>query len=101
MKRKRVWQLSVATTVEAEDAVGALLEEMFGITPTSYTHADTGVTTVSICSQKSFAGRFTWRGRLREGLSRIHQCGLDLGPGKFSVRRLQAENWAESWKRHF
>jgi len=101
MKRHAVWQISVSTTIEAEDAVGALLGEIFGITPTSYTDVDTGVTSVSICSASSFAGVADWRKRLRQGFARIAKCGLDLGAGKFTERRLKAENWAESWKRHF
>ena len=101
MKRNPVWQLSIATTAEAEDAVGTLLEEIFGITPTSYTDADTGVTSVSICSAKSFASVTHWRQRVRESLSRIRRCGLNLGSGRMVARRLRPENWAESWKRHF
>jgi len=101
MKRRPVWQLSVATTAEAEDAVGALLGEIFSFTSTGYTDADTGVTSVSICSPKPFASVANWRERLHEGLRRIRECGLALGPGRFSARRLKPENWAESWKQHF
>ena len=101
MKRRPLWQISITTTPEAEDAVGALLAEIFGIAATSYTDANSGVTTVSICSAKSFAGKPRWRERVRAGLGRIRDCGLALGPGRVRLRRLKAENWAESWKRHF
>jgi len=101
MKHVPVWQLSVTTTAEAEDAVSALLGEIFGAAATSYTAADTGRTIVSICSPKSYAGVPRWQERLREGLKRIRVSGLRSGSGRFALRKLKPENWAESWKRHF
>ena len=101
MKQNSIWQLTVRTTLEAEDAVGALLEGLSGITPTSYTDADSGVTTVAVCSQESFGKSLRWRAELVAGIERIRSCGLDAGAGRFAVRRLKRENWAESWKRHF
>jgi len=34
-------------------------------------------------------------------LRKIASCGLDVGTGRISLRKLPHENWAESWKRHF
>jgi ribosomal protein L11 methyltransferase len=100
MKRNSIWQLSVATTLEAEDAIGAALVELTGITPTSYTDAESGVTTVSVCSNTRWPGvalvRFA-----HQRIATIRTCGLDLGAGVTRLRRLKRENWAESWKRHF
>lgn len=101
MKRKPVWQISIVTTTEAEDAVAALLEEITGVVPTSFTDAETGATTVSACSPQSFDRIPRWRKALNTGLARIRDCGIDIGPGQFAQRRLKAEDWAESWKRHF
>jgi ribosomal protein L11 methyltransferase len=101
MKRKPVWQLSVTTTLEAEDAVGALLTDITGVTATSFTDAESGLTTVSVCGPQSFDQLPNWRGKLQQGLQRIRVCRLDLGDGRIHHRRLRAEDWAESWKRHF
>ncbi len=38
---------------------------------------------------------------LRIGLARIKSCGLNIGSGKISIRKVRREDWAESWKRHF
>ena len=38
---------------------------------------------------------------LASGLKRIASSGLDIGPGKISLKRIRREDWAESWKLHF
>ena len=48
MKRETIWKTSIATTVEAEDAVAELLAGHVAPSPSAYTDADTGVTTVSV-----------------------------------------------------
>jgi len=99
-KPKVLWQLSIAVSGEAEEAVEALLQSCYG-PAVSYTDVETGTTTLSVY----FGSRPDWttpvRMRLRSGLQRIRRCGLNIGPARISVRKLHPENWAESWKRHF
>lgn len=103
MKPARLWQVSVRTTSEAEEAVAELLGSVLGPPASSYTDAETRETVVSVYLEEKPAG---WRGgvcpsALARGLRRIAASGLDLGPGRISLRRLRRADWAESWKRHF
>ena len=101
MKRTPLWKISVTTTPEAEDAVAELLEGALSQPATSYTDAETRQTIVSVYIHK----RPDWsRARQTEfvlGLKRIARSGLDLGPGRVSLKRIPREDWAESWKLHF
>jgi ribosomal protein L11 methyltransferase len=101
MSRSPLWQISVATTLEAEEAAGAALGEIFAIGTTSYTDLDHRTATVSVCLTHDPAHATGWRKRLKYALTRIRQTGLPLGAGKVSVRRLRKRDWAESWKQHF
>ncbi|HEV2391806.1 MAG TPA: 50S ribosomal protein L11 methyltransferase [Verrucomicrobiae bacterium] len=97
----RPWNLTVLTTKEAEEAVGELLQTLFGQLPTSYTDAETGAARVSVflpAKPEQFRAK---RAQLKAGLKHIQSCGLRLGPGRFSLKRVRQEDWAESWKRHF
>jgi ribosomal protein L11 methyltransferase len=101
MQTKSLWNISVTTTPEAEDAVAELLGTIFGLPASAYTDSETGVSTVTVfLQQKSHLSRGT-RAELFAGLERIKSCGLKIGSGKIAIARLRRENWAESWKRHF
>jgi ribosomal protein L11 methyltransferase len=101
MKQSVLWKISVTTTPEAEDAVTQLLENAFGQPVSSYTDAETGATLVSVYVPK----RPDWsQARQKEialGLRKIGSSGLKLGPGQIALKRIQNEDWAESWKLHF
>lgn len=97
-KMKRLWEISVRTTPEAEEAVTELLESLFSQTASSYTNLETGKVIASVFL--STKPRH-FRASLLGGLARIKQCRLDPGVADFSVKRVQPRNWAESWKRHF
>jgi len=57
MKNPRaLWQISVRTSIEAEDAVVAWLEGVLGQPATTYTDVETKVTTVTVC----LAGKSDW-----------------------------------------
>jgi ribosomal protein L11 methyltransferase len=47
----------------------------------------------------------TWSGGIREeiaaGLMQIKHCGLKIGSGKVTIKKVRREDWSESWKRHF
>jgi ribosomal protein L11 methyltransferase len=100
-----LWKIAVETSAEAEEAVLELLERCFGVPAASCTDLETGavVAAVFVKSAGSPAARLRPpdRTRILAGLEHIRACGLAAGPGRVSVRRLRAQDWAESWKRHF
>lgn len=101
MKPIALWKLSIATTADAEEAVGELLSSVFGVAAATQQNTITGRTVVSVFMprrQEISAGR---RAALRAGLLRIRESGLALGSGRVSVRHVPAEDWTTSWKRHF
>ncbi len=101
MKSRPLWRIAVTTFPEAEDAVAALVEELFGEPPSIYTAASGAVSEVAIYNPRPIGASATQRRALACGLARIEAAGLRVGPGRISVRRLPAEAWATSWRRHF
>jgi ribosomal protein L11 methyltransferase len=124
--RGPIWKIAISTTMEAEDAVTELLYSAFEIPVSSYTDVETGEVTVATylaadasknrqvleCAgppalsqprskKRRRAAAFQDATALREGLKRIAECGLNIGSGKISVKKVRREDWAESWKRHF
>ena len=101
MSREIIWKTSVQTTSEAEDAVAELLASIVAPSPSAYTDAETGITTISAYSTAPPKNSFATKARLRKGLVEIRRCGLEIGSGRITIRKLPREDWAESWKRHF
>ena len=113
--RGPIWKVAIITTTEAEDAVTELLFSAFEVPVSSYTDVETGEVTVAtyltwerrrpagkfFLSALRNAGRTAALPDLRSGLKRIKACGLNIGPGKISCKKVRREDWAESWKRHF
>jgi ribosomal protein L11 methyltransferase len=101
MTPRALWHVSVATSMEAEDAVSAWLESTFAQPACSYTDVASRVTTVTVC----LAERPDWsparRLELAGGLRQIRACGLSIGPGRVRLAKVRPQNWAQSWKRHF
>jgi ribosomal protein L11 methyltransferase len=100
MKRKSLVEITTRISPEAEDAVSLLLEKIFGQSPSFYTDAETHVMTASLYLEAS-KWRDSLRAEIAKGFAEIKACGLSVGPGKISVRKIRHEDWAESWKRHF
>jgi ribosomal protein L11 methyltransferase len=100
MKAGSVWQISVSSAREAEDAVAALLERLFGQPAVVYTGegADSSVSTV-YSSQASRV--LSKRDALEAGLNYIATCGLNLGATKIIIRQVRREDWSKSWKKYF
>jgi ribosomal protein L11 methyltransferase len=101
MKRETIWKTSIATTVEAEDAVAELLATHVAPSPSAYTDAETGVTTVSAYSTKPPANLARTKFALRHGLTALKGFGVNVGSARINIVKLPRENWANSWKRHF
>ncbi len=100
-KQKPLWRVSVATSLEAEDAVGELLAGCFGGAASSYFDLEkqTSLVSVFVETGKSLPARR--RPEIAAGLKRIAACGLRLGAGDIEITKVKREDWAESWKRHF
>ena len=100
-KTKTLWRVAVATSAEAEDAVGELLASVFRVATATYFDLETQASLVSAFIEQ---GRFSAPRARREiaaGLKRIAGFGLKTGAGKIEITRVKREDWAESWKRHF
>ena len=101
MKAGALWKISVAIAPEAEEAVVELLTGLFENSPSIYADVETRETVASVYCPKLSEWTPARRARLAAGLKNIRACGLDVGPGKISARKIRREDWAESWKRHF
>ena len=98
---KILWRISVATTLEAEDAVAELLDAILGQPASSHFNVETQVSVVSVFGpQKTILARPV-REQAAAGLKRIKSCGLNIGAGKIKTAKVRREDWSESWKRHF
>lgn len=96
-----LFQISVSISEEAEEPVSALFETIFGVTPSVYTNADTRKTTASIFLNKTSQWNQLVKKQLADGLRSIGELGINLGSGKILFKKLQPQDWAESWKKHF
>ena len=94
-------QVALATTLEAEVAVGELLHAVFGIAPSVFTHPELHVSVVSVYLDEKKSITDDQRQAVSEGMAWIAQCGLTIGDWKLEVKRLRREDWVDSWKRHF
>jgi ribosomal protein L11 methyltransferase len=101
MKPTALWQISITTRPEAEDAVAQLLERAFGQTASSYTDAETQLAVVSVYTPTSPDWSPARQKALAAGLRQIGRSGLELGPGRITRKRIRRQDWVESWKRHF
>jgi ribosomal protein L11 methyltransferase len=101
MKQKPLWRISIATTLEAEDAVMELLGTIFNCIGSSYFDLETQASIVSIFCPQKFVRPPKLREQILAGLKRIEDCGLKIGPGTITISKVRREDWAESWKRHF
>jgi ribosomal protein L11 methyltransferase len=97
--RRPLWKISIATTLEAEDAVAEMLERSFHCVTSSYFDFEKQTSRVTAFITHKIPAED--REMLRQGLDSIKKCGLKIGPGKVSIGRVRREDWAESWKRHF
>jgi ribosomal protein L11 methyltransferase len=99
MKPKTLWRISVATTLEAEDAVRELLGKIFNRSASSYSNVQTQMSVISVFCESKPAEIV--RKEISAGLNQINNCGLKIGLGKIIITKIRREDWAESWKRHF
>jgi ribosomal protein L11 methyltransferase len=96
-----LWQVSVRTTVEGEEAVAGLLERTFLQAPSIYRSEKTGEVVVCVYPEQLPGTQRTLCASLKDALGRMRKLQLDIGEGRLAIKPLRRENWAESWKRHF
>jgi ribosomal protein L11 methyltransferase len=101
MKKKTLWQVSIITSLEAEEAVVELLGKVFKRPAAVYSNEKTKVSRASIYCRKRSEWTPSKRESLVKGLQAIRASGLNPGAGRIAFKSLPGEDWAESWKRHF
>ena len=94
-------QVSLATTAEAEEAVGWVLEKVFEQTPSVFTHPENSGPILSVYLGEKQRVTEAHRHAVQAGLEAVADCGLEVGAGQLEVKRLRREDWVDSWKRHF
>ena len=94
-------QVSLATTAEAEEAVGWVLEKVFEQTPSVFTHPEKSGPILSVYLGEKQTVTEADRHAVVAGLESVADCGLEVGAGQLEVKRLRREDWVDSWKRHF
>ena len=94
-------QVSLATTAEAEEAVGWVLEKVFEQTPSVFTHPEKSGPILSVYLGEKQRVTEAHRHAVQAGLESVADCGLEVGAGQLEVKRLRREDWVDSWKRHF
>ena len=96
-----IFQLSISIHADAEESVVVIFDDLFGEAASVYSDADTGKTTASIF----LANRSRWNRATMEQLQRrlqlLRDAGINPGPAKIQFKKLQRQDWAESWKKHF
>ncbi len=100
-KSQPLWQLSVVTAPEAEDAVTELVGRLTGVPASSYHHLESGLCTVSAYLGNPSRWSRRQSAALKDALGRMAAGGLKVAPARSAFRRVPAADWRESWKRHF
>lgn len=101
MNDRTLWQISVGTSPEAEEAVAALLERLFGEPASVYVPDDTQQPVVTVFCGRPAERALAKQEALESGLNYIADSGLNIRPAQISIRKVPFEDWAESWKKHF
>lgn len=101
MNRGDLWKITVATAPETEEAVGALLERVFGEPAVTFTDPERDRTEVSVFLPQRADWNLKLRRALEDGLVQLQRPGRPSGSGRIAARRIPREDWAESWKKHF
>jgi len=101
MKTEGVSQISVITTLEAEEPIAALLETIFSVSPTIYTNVEKGHSVVTAYLRATPRVLREQKATVNDGLAALRSLGLDLGSAEIIIQKVPREDWAESWKKHF
>ena len=94
-------QVSLNTTTEAAEAVGIILERIFGCASSTYLHPEQDGPVVSVYPPAKQRVTASQRQQLADELAALGKLGLPAGDGLLRVKPLGREDWIDSWKRHF
>lgn len=94
-----LWRLAVQTHPDAGEAIGELLLRTTGELAVITEDLEKGTTEVAVFAPTPFVA--STHTQVRRGLKDIEACGLRIGLGRVTHRRVRQLDWAESWKRHF
>ncbi len=94
-------QVALHTNALAEEAVTELLERELNQSPSTYHDVRTGAITVSVYASLTDPAVTGVKRQLRAALAQLRADGVDPSPARVQVRRVRAQDWSESWKRHF
>ena len=94
-------QVSLITTLEAEEAASVILKQVFGQQPSVFIHPEREGSVLSVYLTDQQTVTDANRNAISEGLKMIQASGLDSGSGHLEVKRLRREGWGGSWKGHF
>jgi ribosomal protein L11 methyltransferase len=97
----RLWQVSIRTTAQGEEAAARLLEQVFRLAPAAYRDEQSGAITVTVYPERLPAPERALRIGLARAPGRMGRAAVELGRGRLTIKPLRRENWAQSWKRHF
>ncbi len=94
-------QIAITSALDAEETISALLESLFETTPSTAIRngATEAVTSVYIPEDQRSA--VDLKRLIRENLSDLETHGVGVGPVSMRIRKIRAQDWTESWKRHF
>lgn len=97
--RSSLWQIEVTCPSSGEDAVSALLENLFKARTSIYSGAETTKSVITVFTEKKPS--LTATRDLNRRIAALAEYGMDLGAAKISIRKVRKEDWAESWKKYF
>jgi len=98
---KELREVSVTCQLEAEEAVVELMHREFDIPPSVFAVPERNETKVSVYLEDVDGFPTSTRRKLQKELEFIGECGLNVEPWEINTRKIENEDWAESWKKHF
>jgi ribosomal protein L11 methyltransferase len=101
MKTAPLWQISITCAREADEAVAALLERLFGKGASIFSPEDQPVSVATVYSSQKRERVLAKREALDAGLKFLSGCDLNLGPAKVAIRKVRREDWSTSWRKFF
>jgi ribosomal protein L11 methyltransferase len=101
MRAQVLWRLSVLASEQAEEAIAELLKARFGQPASTYMDLERGTRTVTAFLEQKPDWSRAARRELRAVLHQIQGTGSGKAGATIRLTKLQPQNWAEAWKRHF
>jgi ribosomal protein L11 methyltransferase len=96
-----MWQISISTNGECEDAVASLLERIFSQFPSVFRSEETGRIIVTAYPKRLPKTPRALRIVLTNGVKQMRVAGLHPGRTRIAIKPLARRKWADSWKHHF